>query len=74
MPNPHGFDYNQPSCDALAGIYVEGSDAGPGTPAAEVPASPKKPVGRAPVEQLFGITLSVDDEDSTKRPSRTPQA
>lgn len=74
MRNPHGFDYHQPSRDALAGIYVEGSDASPGTLPAEVPASQEKPVGRAPVEQLFGITLSVDDEDVAERPSRAPEA
>jgi hypothetical protein len=74
MRNPPGFDYNQPSRDALSGIYVEVSDSGPGTPPAELPASQKQRVVPAPVEQLFGITLSVDDDDPAERPSRTPQA
>ena len=71
MHNPHGFDYNQPSWDAQAGIYVEVSDSVPGTPAAELSASQEKPV-IAQVEQLFGLTISVDD-DTAERPSRTPQ-
>lgn len=74
MRNPHGFDYNQPSRDALAGIYVEVSDSGAGTPTAELPASQEKPVVLAPVEQLFGIILSVVDDDTAERPSRTPSA
>ncbi len=74
MRDPHGFDYNQPNRDALVGIYVEASDLGLGTPAVELPASRDKAVVRAPVEQLFGITLSVDDDDMAVQPSRTPQA
>jgi len=32
MQNPQGFDYNQPSLDALAGIYVEASDSAAESP------------------------------------------
>lgn len=74
MRNPHAFDYNQPSHDALAGIYVEVSDFGPGVPTAELPASQEKPAVLAPVEQLFGITVSVEDDDTAARSSRAPQA
>jgi hypothetical protein len=49
------------------------SDSGPGLPTAEVPASQEKLVGLAPAEQLFGITMSVDDEDTVERPSRRPK-
>jgi hypothetical protein len=71
MHNPHGFDYNQPNRDALTGIYVEVSDSVSGTPAAKLPASQEKPV-IAQVEQLFGLTISVND-DTAERPSRTRQ-
>jgi hypothetical protein len=74
MRNAHGFDYNQPNRDALVGIYVEGSDLGSGTPTVELPASQEKPVVLAPVEQLFGITVSVDDDDRAAQPSRTHEA
>lgn len=74
MRNLHEFDYNQPSRDALAGIYVEGSDLVRGTPTAELPASREKAVVLAPVEQLFGITVSVDDGDTVTQHSRMPQA
>jgi hypothetical protein len=73
MRNPQAFDYNQPSRDALAGIYVEVSDGHPDTRGAELSASQEKPAV-AQVEQLFGLTLSVDDADSVQRPSWTPQA
>lgn len=74
MRNSHRFDYNQPSRDSLAGIYVEASDFGRGTLPAELPASQDKAVALAPVEQLFGITMSVDDDDTAAQHSRTPQA
>jgi hypothetical protein len=72
MHNSHGFDYNQPSRDALAGIYVEVRDSVPRTPVAELPASQEKPVIDQ-VEQLFGLTISADD-DMAERPSRTLRA
>lgn len=70
MRNPHGFDYNHPSRDALAGIFVEGSDFGRGTSTVELPASQEKPVALVLVEQLFGITLSVEDDDTDAQSSR----
>ena len=73
MHHPHGFDYDQPSRDALAGIYVEVSDCACGTPPAEVPASQEKPAV-AQMEELFGLTLSVDDGDTAGRISRARQA
>lgn len=71
MHNPQDFDYNQPSRDALAGICVEVSD-GP----AEVPSSTGQegPVVVAQLERLFGLTLTVDDENTAERPNRTPRA
>lgn len=62
MRNPHGFDYHQPNRDTLAGVYLEVSDLDPETPPAESPASQEKPVLLSPVEQLFGITVSVEDD------------
>lgn len=73
MRNPHEFDYTQPSHDALVGIYVEGNDFVPGVPTAELPASQEKPVVPALLEQLFGITVSVEDDDTAARSSRAPQ-
>lgn len=72
MPDSQGFDYNQPSRDALAGIYVEVSDSAAEMPAALLPGAQEEPVALAQVERLFGLTVSVDDENLAERPSRTP--
>jgi hypothetical protein len=73
MQNPPGFDYNQPSRDTLAGIYVEGSDSAAAHPAAEMPAGQGGQVTPDQTERLFGVTLTVDDENPADRPNRTPQ-
>jgi hypothetical protein len=74
MQNPQGFDYNQPSLDALAGIYVEASDSATEKSAAEVKSAPRGAVGPAEAERLFGLTMTVDDESAAERLSRTPPA
>jgi hypothetical protein len=72
MGHPHGFDYNQPSCDTLAGIFVEATDSV--TAADELPTRQEKRVRPAQVEQLFGHTLTVEDDNTAERPRRTAQA
>ena len=69
MRNPQGFDYDQPSRDALAGIYVEVGDSAAET--AKLRAGQERPVVVAEMERLFGLTLTVDDENTAERPSRT---
>jgi hypothetical protein len=61
VPTEPEFDYCQPSRDALAGIYVEVTDSARGTPAAELPAKQDRLVVSNQVQQLFGLTVSVDD-------------
>jgi hypothetical protein len=59
MENSHVFDYDQPTPDTLAGIYVEASDD-PLEEAARVAsgaAGQTEPGSAA----LFGVTLTVDD-------------
>lgn len=73
MRNPQGFDYNQPSPDALAGIYVEVNDFAGETSAGEGGAGVVESVALAQVEQLFGLTLTVGDKLSAERLSQTPQ-
>jgi len=60
MQDPPKFDYDQPSRDTLAGIYVEACDSAETSPI-ELPGEQKKPLAFAPLELLFGITVTVDD-------------
>ena len=66
MRNSQGFDYKQPTRDALAGIYVEVSDSAAENPAAEPNMSPVPPQ----VDTLFGLTVTVDDENTAERSNR----
>ena len=72
MRQPQGFDYNRPTLDSLAGIYVEVSDSGGEDPAAERNAARSETVAPGEMEKLFGLTLTVDDVNAAERPSRTP--
>lgn len=70
MRSSQDFNYHQPSPDALAGIYVEASDSDAETLPLELPMRQEKPSMAAQLEQLFGVTLSVDDE-MAEQPRRT---
>ena len=71
MRNSNEFDYDEPSRDTLAGIYVEVTDsidedvAGSGTAG-----QPATPVPAPRPEDLYGFTLSVDDRMAAERSSR----
>lgn len=66
MGNSQAFDYDQPTRDSLAGIYVEASDevlkqaggvdTGSARQSAPLPAA------------LFGVTLTADDSANAKQP------
>jgi len=64
MGNSQGFDYDKPTRESLAGIYVEASDEGPekGGGADTGAAGQSGPQPGA----LFGLTLTVDDSANTK--------
>lgn len=69
MPTSQDFTYDQPTRDALAGIYVEASDGTPGVSAHVSAAGPREPVGQ-PLprpEALFGLTLTVVDDPASER-------
>ena len=76
MGNSPVFDYEQPTRDSLAGIYVEASDqvldqAGGVDPGTAGPLAPQPGA-------LFGLTLTVDDSANAKqsnaRPASRPSA
>jgi hypothetical protein len=72
MPNPHDFDYNQPSLDSLAGIYVEACDPVAGDVANESPAVQVPNIQAPPrLDELFGLTLTVEDGITAEQTSRT---
>ena len=73
MRNPVGFDYNQPNRDSLVGVFVEAIDLDRDISTLELPANHEKSGVRLPVEQLFGITLSLLDDDTAVQHSRMPQ-
>jgi len=64
MKNPPIFDYDQPTRDSLAGIYVEASDEAL-EPAGGVNSGP---TGRlaSRAATLFGLTLTADDSVKAK--------
>jgi hypothetical protein len=72
MQNSEKFDYNQPSRDALAGMYVEVSDSPVKSSATEFHGALGGTVVPTGAERLFGLTITVDDENSTEQPGRTP--
>ncbi len=61
MGNLQAFDYDQPTRDSLAGIYVEASDEA----LEQVGGVDTGPVGRPapPLAALFGLTLTVDESE-----------
>jgi hypothetical protein len=74
MHYPPKFDYDQPSCDTLAGIYLEATDASTEEPirgdtglcqGALGPMSPS-------VEELFGVLVSVHDGISAEERTVSP--
>jgi hypothetical protein len=65
MGNPQVFDYNQPSRDTLAGIYVEWDDEDGGE-------SPSRVMSEAQSLALFGLTLTVDDRANSKQSAPPP--
>lgn len=68
MRTSQGFNYHQPSRDALAGIYVEVTDSAAETPVATFRAGQEESAVRAGVERLFGLTVSVDDQNTARQP------
>ena len=67
MDKSQQFDFSQPSRDTLFGIYVEASDLAT-TPVAETPIGEAGKTSLCQVEQLFGITMTVSDENTANRP------
>ncbi len=70
MKQKLGFDYDQPTRDTLAGIYVEASDE-----ALEQTGSAEMPSGGQSVPQqaaLFGLTLDFDDSANAKQSDGRP--
>jgi hypothetical protein len=70
MGNSPVFDYDQPSRDSLAGIYVEASDealeqAGSVDPGAAGQSAPQPTA-------LFGLTLTTDDSANAKQSNARP--
>ena len=70
MGNSQVFDYDQPTRDSLAGIYVEASDealeqAG-GVDTGSAGQSAPQPVA------LFGLTLTADDSANAKQSNARP--
>jgi len=70
MGNSKVFDYDQPTRDSLAGIYVEASDealqqAG-GVDTGSAGQSAPQPAA------LFGLTLTVDDSANAKQSNARP--
>jgi len=65
MGNSQVFDYDQPTRDSLAGIYVEASDEeseqGGGADTGSAGQSGPKPTA------LFGLTLTVDDSANAQQ-------
>ncbi len=74
MSSSRGFDYDQPSRDALAGINLQVSDSAPAIPPGDSISTPNKPVVPGQMERLFGLTLSVDDDNAGEKFGRTPRA
>jgi hypothetical protein len=72
MRNGQAFNYSQPTCDTLAGVYVETSDqvvvdgeaVGGDVQVAPVIQAEPRP------EDLFGFTLSVDDSIAAEQSGR----
>jgi hypothetical protein len=70
MVNSQVFDYDQPTRDSLAGIYVEASD--------EVLEHPggvdTGPAGQSTLRSaaLFGLTISVDDSANAQQSNAQP--
>ena len=65
MGNSQVFDYNQPSRDTLAGIYVEWNDEGGGE-------APSRVMSEAQSVALFGLTLTFDDRANSKQSAQPP--
>ena len=70
MENSQVFDYDQPTRDSLAGIYVEASDetlepAG-GVDTGSAGQSAPQPAA------LFGLTLTADDSANAKQSNARP--
>jgi hypothetical protein len=73
MRNSPAFDYDQPSRDALAGIYVEvcdpiAGDVADKDTAMQVPCDTQAP---PQPEELFGLTLTVDDGMPAEQTNRS---
>jgi hypothetical protein len=64
MPDSEQFDFDRPSRDTLAGIYVEASDASADGCS---PPARRGPDAAVEAERLFGITVTVSDQDSAAR-------
>ena len=70
MDNSRVFNYDQPTCDSLAGIYVEASDealeqAGGVDPGSAGQLAPQPAA-------LFGLTLTADDGANAKQSNARP--
>ena len=70
MGNSQVFDYDQPTRDSLAGIYVEASDealdqAGRVDPGSGSQLAPQSAA-------LFGLTLTADDSANAKQADARP--
>ena len=65
MGNSQVFDYDQPTCDSLAGIYVEAS----GEALEQTSNVDTGSVGQSAPQAvtLFGLTLTADDSANVKQ-------
>ena len=70
MGNSQVFDYDQPTPDSLAGIYVEASDEALEQAGGVDTGSAGQPV--PPPAALFGLTLTADDSANAKRSNARP--
>ena len=70
MGNSQVFDYDQPTRDSLAGIYVEASDEA----VEQAGGVDTGCVGQSALEPaaLFGLTLTVDDGANAKQSNARP--
>jgi hypothetical protein len=70
MPNSQVFDYDQPTRDSLAGIYVEATD---GELAQGGSCEAGSPGRSAPqMAALFGLTVTVDDSANAMQSNGPP--
>jgi hypothetical protein len=70
MGNSQIFDYDQPTRDTLAGIYVEASDEALAQATGVDPGSAGQPAPQPAA--LFGLTLTADDSASAKQSNARP--